>query len=456
MTDQPAPQPLSETELEILRLVATGATNREVARERGISEATVKKHVTNINSKLGTGNRTEAARRALELGLVTVSTPEGQSEGIDGAAARRLTAELERARRGSRRAFRAVAAAGLVLLALLIVALALDDEIRAILLEPTPTPVPTSPAVDAGPQWVSLPSLPSPRSGLALAADVDGVYAIGGADAHAVLSDTLRWDTDTLLWEERASKPTAVRDVGAVAVRGKFIVPGGCGTDGRAVAVVEAYDPQADRWLAASPLPEPVCGYALVELQGQVYLFGGRAGEDPTTASQHVWRYDSQADEWHSEGSLPLARTDLAAAVVGGEIHLLGGRDQYGRQQVSHWTFLPWSEADRWRDVGGPPLPAGRVGLVATSAARKIFAVGGGWDRRVDDGALVWEVGSDGDWQPWVDVRGATPQRGHAAALSQGQLLYVAGGEADSRLLDAFQLIQIAWTVPLPPPPAPR
>ncbi len=61
---------LSERELEVLRLVAAGRSNRQVADQLVVSLSTVKSHVHNISGKLGTQNRTEMAARARELKLI--------------------------------------------------------------------------------------------------------------------------------------------------------------------------------------------------------------------------------------------------------------------------------------------------------------------------------------------------------------------------------------------------
>jgi LuxR family maltose regulon positive regulatory protein len=67
---QRLPEPLSPRELEVLRLVAAGLTNDEIAGKLFISAETVKKHTGSIYGKLGVGNRTGAATRARELGLL--------------------------------------------------------------------------------------------------------------------------------------------------------------------------------------------------------------------------------------------------------------------------------------------------------------------------------------------------------------------------------------------------
>jgi LuxR family maltose regulon positive regulatory protein len=62
-------EPLSDRELEVLRLVAAGLTNREIAKELVIAVSTVKSHTNHIYGKLGVKNRTQAVAQARALGL---------------------------------------------------------------------------------------------------------------------------------------------------------------------------------------------------------------------------------------------------------------------------------------------------------------------------------------------------------------------------------------------------
>jgi DNA-binding NarL/FixJ family response regulator len=78
LEEQAAPSPqaaglieqLSDRELEILRQIAAGDSNKEIAARLYITEGTVKNHVTNILGKLGVRDRTQAALRAREIGLI--------------------------------------------------------------------------------------------------------------------------------------------------------------------------------------------------------------------------------------------------------------------------------------------------------------------------------------------------------------------------------------------------
>lgn len=64
------PDALTEREAQILRLMAGGYSNKEIARVLEVAEGTVKNHVSNILSKLGVRDRTRAVLRALELGWI--------------------------------------------------------------------------------------------------------------------------------------------------------------------------------------------------------------------------------------------------------------------------------------------------------------------------------------------------------------------------------------------------
>ncbi|MEZ5455169.1 MAG: response regulator transcription factor [Lysobacteraceae bacterium] len=64
------PDPLTDRETEILRLMAGGYSNKEIANSLGVAEGTIKNHVSNILSKLGVRDRTRAVLKAFELQLV--------------------------------------------------------------------------------------------------------------------------------------------------------------------------------------------------------------------------------------------------------------------------------------------------------------------------------------------------------------------------------------------------
>jgi DNA-binding CsgD family transcriptional regulator/signal transduction histidine kinase len=75
--DMTQPERLSEREMDVVRLVAEGLTNRQIAARLGIGPRTVKYHLDNIFSKLGVGSRTEAAVIALRSGWVADQRPPG-------------------------------------------------------------------------------------------------------------------------------------------------------------------------------------------------------------------------------------------------------------------------------------------------------------------------------------------------------------------------------------------
>jgi len=66
-----SPETLTERETDVLRLLAAGKANKEIAMALHVSETTVKTHVSNILMKLGVSSRTQAALHAVRIGLVS-------------------------------------------------------------------------------------------------------------------------------------------------------------------------------------------------------------------------------------------------------------------------------------------------------------------------------------------------------------------------------------------------
>jgi len=72
LADEDLAEGLTAREIQVLELLSEGLSNKAIAGRLGISDQTVKFHVAAISGKLGASNRTDAVRRAIRRGLVTV------------------------------------------------------------------------------------------------------------------------------------------------------------------------------------------------------------------------------------------------------------------------------------------------------------------------------------------------------------------------------------------------
>ena len=70
--DESLPEPLTVREKEVLHKMAEGLANKQIALELGVSEHTVKFHLSALYAKLGAASRTEAVKRGIELGLISL------------------------------------------------------------------------------------------------------------------------------------------------------------------------------------------------------------------------------------------------------------------------------------------------------------------------------------------------------------------------------------------------
>jgi DNA-binding CsgD family transcriptional regulator len=357
---------LSERELEILGVVATGATNREVAYDLDISPNTVKVHLRNIYAKLGVESRTEATMVAVQKGLIVipdVSVPE-ETEAAEEPPPPPLPL------------WRRAALVGAALLSLVGSVIAWPRAAQSETAVGGPLPPFLDPesgpaaAIDEAPNWSERAQMPTRRAGLALAAVERRVYAIGGVSPEGVSDAVEVYLPDEDQWQRATDKPTPTAYVSAGVVDGKIYVPGGCIEDGAATTNVEVYDPAADRWTEVAPLPTPLCAYALAVHEGRIYLFGGTDGENvlATTLS-----YDPERDRWEERAAMTAPRTVAAAATLGEEIYVVGGYRQ-GRELPACATYAP--ATDQWTPCA--PLTVGRNGLGLIALSDQLYAIGGG------------------------------------------------------------------------------
>lgn len=466
---------ISEREREILRFVATGATNQQIATQLNISINTVKVHLRNIFSKIGVESRTEATLYAVRTGLVQiegraapVAVAEVEVEAAPDPApppvvvaeppppiaelpptsahvapARDPTIDQPAPPSALQRIPLPVLLAAAVLLAVA-GTLAVMLAIRGTPAGPSAAPTAAPPQGANDDRWRTLAPMPAPRSGFALAGarfdSQEYLFVIGGEGENGASGDVLRYDLIGNSWALRGPKPLPVGEVQAVAIGGKIYVPGGRAADGTISRALEVYDPQRDTWERRADLPAPRSRYALAAVEGKLYLFGGWDGAD---FRAEVWSYSPEADSWTEQTSMPAPSADAGAAVIDGQVYLLGGANSSGLLNVNQ-RYNPADES-----LGSPwttraPLPAPRAMAGVAMAGGLILAFGGTGDTQPS----VYYISSQDTWST-IDTRFEAPLR-NLRAYAVGEKIYLFGGATDTGVSAETYEYQAVYTAIIP------
>ena len=379
-------EPLTERELEVVRLLATGISNKEIAARLHISTNTVRVHLRNIFAKLEAQSRTEVTMIAVRNGWIDIPLPsEADDQAIKKeedarAAVPPPTVVIQVAPDPQPlpalslwRRIAAVAAIALMVVLVTLVwprpinapgpALADVERAGAPLNEPVAPPSETS-------RWHVRASIRTARTRPAVATVQGQVYVIGGEVNRAPTAEVLIYDPQRDAWRDGPPKPTAVMNAAAAVISNVIYVVGGIGADGMPTDRVEALRATDDTWQALPPLPQPLAGHAVAALGDQLYVVGGRTSMGMSSA---VWVFDTRTRAWRAAAPLPTPRSQLAAAALDNRLYAIGGYNGQ-REYPTCEYFEPVS--NRWSACAPMIIPRGGLGLAQTGTS--LYAVGGG------------------------------------------------------------------------------
>jgi DNA-binding CsgD family transcriptional regulator len=437
---------LSDREKEILRLVATGASNKEIAQELVISVNTVKVHLRNIYSKIEVSSRTEATLFALRSGVVESHGGEDEpSDGLESAQepfSELGTIEKDSASDQWLRLWQHPWMIALIGVLLVVLIVGVGSNWRR-LMAPPPTAV-VSPQVMDPDRWEIRAEMKTPRKGFASVPYEGLVYTIGGETISGITGVVEVYDPVSDTWKTAPDKPTPVTDVRGALIGGLIYVPGGRLADGGISDLMEIYDPLKELWSTRSALPKPVSAYSLVAFEGCLYLFGGWDGQAYT---DQVYEYDPAQDHWHERTSMPTARGQAGAAVAGGVIYVIGGTDGEAVMDVNeaYWPARENTQEDAWSSL--PPMPEPRYDMGVVSTADIIHIVGGQGDTGESFDSLKFFPQKD-QWGSFEAPDGVTWQG--FGITSIGSWIYAMGGSVSGEISGQNKAYQALFTVWVP------
>lgn len=163
---------------------------------------------------------------------------------------------------------------------------------------------------------------------------VGGRSPRGAANAayqdHADSTQHLVFDPAANSWTTAAPALAPRNSAAGAVIDGLWHVAGGRTVTGGPTDAHEVYDEKEDRWRNAAPMPKGsgAGGNAAAVLGGALYVFGGEVfgqGGSGGVVHPEVWRYNPGADAWSAAAPMPTPRHGLGAVAVGGSIYTVGG-----------------------------------------------------------------------------------------------------------------------------------
>ncbi len=441
---------LSEREIEIIRLVATGASNKEIAQGLFISPNTVKVHLRNIFAKLEVASRTEATLVAIREGWVTspgnpIDSESDQDFPVDLDSDASPSEDQESPVSvgkvsGRRRLLTILAAVAILVVGIFYLTMTISRS------NPAVTAVPPNQISQAETlaRWESLSPLPQSLKGMAFARYEQAFYLMGGEHSEEPSREVWIYNINENTWENGQSLEKALWNIQAAVLGEKIYVPGGNTAFETVSRELLVYDPREDRWEQRAALPFGISDYCLAAFEGKLYLFGGWDG---SSYSNQVLLYAPEDDEWIKFGEMPRAKAACSASVVGGKIHVFGGKNE---DQVfdDHDLFVPQrylQQEDAWEVAA--KMPAARFGMESGVLADMIY-VAGGLDAEENPLDLIQYFPPKDLWvsidQPEQAV-GVSP-----AVIPYETRLYILGGLLDGNTMNSHQVYQAVYTILVP------
>ncbi len=445
---------LSERELEILRLVATGASNKEIAQKLVISPNTVKVHLRNIFSKTGVVSRTEAAMYAIQMGLIVsknspLTNLAAEIPNLSLDIQKEITSQpdtkledqsldsISTLNKPKSFSIKTSIIRRIPLFAIAISILALISILLPIWIEEKQT---NTGLANENSRWSKLADMPTARTGLAVVTYENQIYAIGGLSPQGITGANERFNPETNEWIQLSQKPLPVTDIQAAVIGGVIYIPGGRTSDNHIVNTFEVYEPQSDQWSNLAPLPKNLSSYALAAYEGHIFIFGGWDGNSYVN---YVFEYDPSRNLWIEHYPMDKARGLMGALVVRDRVHLLGGYDGQNAL-VNNDVFLPdyaASNIPSWRQES--PLADARYNMGTTDVADILYVLGGqGADAPLESYEFL---STSGNWQ--VIERPYINSWTGMGMVSLGSYIYAIGGTFDNNISARCQSYQAIYTV---------
>jgi len=424
--------PLSEREMEVARLLATGASNAEIARDLVISPHTVKVHLRNIFEKLQVNSRTEASMVLVQRGWIIVPGAVVETTAEPAPPPLPEPAPLPHTPAQLPIWQRAYLAGALMLCVLLLLApyvgALMTDATDLLTNADQPRSVP--PAAQLEPRWQVRTPLPQPLGRHALVNLTGRLVRLGGETTDGAAVDAVQFfDEQSNRWVALAPLPTPLANLAATTLGATLYVAGGShqGATAADVSVLSdqllRYEESFDTWVVANKLPYAVAGAALVADETALYLIGGWDGQN---MRNEIWRYAPGAQSgWELVGRLTKGRAFLGAAAVHDALYIAGGYD--GVREI---TLL-----ERFTPATGEihelaPMATPRGGLSLVYDGVTLYAIGGGWTQpmtsleRYDMASNAWSNFPSPLQDEWRNL---------AAAGRDGRI-YMTGGWAGDYL----------------------
>lgn len=431
MTDQ---NELSDREIEILKLVATGASNKEIAYKLSISPNTVKVHLKNIFAKIGVMSRTEAAMYAVKRGWVGERTEiftEKEIINVNGKVTNLMPVIKETY-------FPILFVTLLLVIVFLYQAVStVQSVVKGQKFFNNSTTSPES--------WDNITSLPQPKRYMACQLIDNYLYIIGGESQDGISASVNAYDIISATWYELPSKPTPASEIGAVYLGGKIYVPGGRTRDGRLIRNLDIYNIEQAMWEKGAELPETLSRYALTSFEGKIYILGGWNGY---LNSSKIYIYDPNTNSWKynvlgANGGVSLA----TAGIIENKIYLIGGYSDDRPINTLQLLKPPFISKDGVEIFDVITLPNGIYDMASVTVLDKIYILGGRTDFGYQNNSMevnlqtreisTLENPLKNEWSS-------------LCAVQYGDYILGIGGQLGNKLNAAIYRYKVVYTVTLP------